>query len=154
MKKLIWKLVIPLTVLSFILFTKWWYTLPVDAPDTIFYGFPMPYVCEGWHTSLSLQFFCAAFLIDIICYFLFWLILIFLIHQYWIRISMNKIVTVLLFSLAFLSLSFSALIVSNKDNLFYWKRNFDMEIMTTGFTFFWQQQERPDYYKFHPEKKK
>jgi hypothetical protein len=154
MKKLIWKLVIPLTVLSFILFTKWWYTLPRDAPDTIFYGFPLPYVCDGWHTSLSLQFFCAPFLIDAICYFLFWFIIIFCIHRYCIRIIIPKTITALLLSFMCLSLGFSVFVISNKDNLFYWKKNFDMEIMTTGYKFLWQQQERSDYYKYHPEKKK
>lgn len=34
MKSLIFKIVIPLTIVSFATFTKWWYASPVDAPDT------------------------------------------------------------------------------------------------------------------------
>jgi hypothetical protein len=26
-----------------------------------------------------------------------------------------------------------------------------MEIMETGYKFYWQQTERPDYYKYHPK---
>lgn len=56
MKQLTLKLIIPLTVISFAIFTKWWYALPADAPDTMFHGFPFPFVCEGWHSSMTLQF--------------------------------------------------------------------------------------------------
>ncbi|MEM6768710.1 MAG: hypothetical protein AAF655_27470, partial [Bacteroidota bacterium] len=57
MKQLIWRLVIPLTIISFFLVTKWWFVAVEDAPDSWMYGFPFPYLCEGWHTSLSLQVF-------------------------------------------------------------------------------------------------
>jgi hypothetical protein len=64
-KNLTWKLMLPLTLMSFATFTKWWYVLPVAARDTMMTGFPLPFVCEGWHTSMSLQIFMAEFLINL-----------------------------------------------------------------------------------------
>ncbi|MBP0613959.1 hypothetical protein J8J42_13040 [Chryseobacterium sp. cx-311] len=151
MKQLTLKLVIPLTVISFATFTKWWYVLPVDAPDTMFSGFPLPFVCEGWHTSLSLQIFVTEFTIDLLTYFLFWLALVFCIDRFLTKIIPHKILTITLWTLTGLVIIGSGLIASNPDNIFYVKRPFDMETMETGYKFIWQYTERPDYYKYHPE---
>ncbi|WP_234859378.1 hypothetical protein [Aquimarina aquimarini] len=47
MKKLIWKFILPITIISFTLFTKWWHVLVLDGPDEILTGFPFPYKCNG-----------------------------------------------------------------------------------------------------------
>lgn len=39
MKQLIIKVIIPLTIISFTTFTKWWYVLPIDGTDQLFYVF-------------------------------------------------------------------------------------------------------------------
>jgi hypothetical protein len=75
-------MVLPLTVISFGTITKWWYALPVDAPDTMFTGFPFAYACPGWHTSMSLQIFVTEFIIDFLTYFLLWFVLIFCIDHF------------------------------------------------------------------------
>lgn len=36
----------------------------------------------------------------------------------------------------------------------HWDRDFEIEVMETGYRFFWEDHERPDYYKYHPEKRK
>jgi len=144
----------PLTVISLAIFTKWWYALPIDAPDTMFSGFPLPFVCPGWHTSMSLQFFVLEFVIDLLAYFFFWIAIVFCIDRFVININPRKIVTIPLFILTGLVIAGSGLIASNKENLFYLKRPFKMEIMTTGYQFIWQSTERPDYYKYHPEDKR
>jgi hypothetical protein len=150
MKQLTFNLVLPLTVISFATITKWWYALPVDAPDTLFAGFPFPFVCDGWHTSMALQIFVTEFIADFLIYFLFWFIVILCIDRLWTRIKMNKIVTIALWTLAGFVLGGATLIASNPDNLFYVKRPFDMDVMETGYKFMWQHTERPDYYKYHP----
>jgi len=71
-KQLTWKLILPLTVISFATCNKWWYVFPVDAPDTMLTGFPFRYVGPDWHTSMSLQIFIMEFAIDILVYFTFW----------------------------------------------------------------------------------
>jgi hypothetical protein len=57
LKELIYKRIIPLTIISFLLVTKWWYVLPIDSPHSIMIGFPLAYSCKGWHTSMSEQYF-------------------------------------------------------------------------------------------------
>lgn len=154
MKQLTLKIIIPLTVISFATITKWWYAIPVDAPDTLFAGFPFPFVCDGWHTSMSLQIFATELFADLLTYFLFWCLIIFCIDRFGIKIKTNKIVTIVLWTLTAIVVSGATLIASNPDNLFYVKRPFDIEIMETGYKFVLQQTERPDYYKYHPEDKK
>ena len=150
MKSLTFKLVLPLTIISFGTLTQWWYTLPVDAPDTMFNGFPFPFVCEGWHTSMSLQIFVTEFIADLLTYFLFWFILAFCINRFVAQLKIHKAFTVCLWTLSGFIIAFATVLAANKDNLFYVKRPFKMEIMETGFQFSWQHVERPDY-KYHPE---
>jgi hypothetical protein len=91
-KDLVKKLVLPLTFISFALWTKWWmvYALPIDAPDIIMVGFPLTYAGDGWHTSLSLQIFFLELLIDLLTYFLFWLVVILLVDRFVVKIRVNK----------------------------------------------------------------
>ena len=147
------KLILPLTIISFAAVTKYWYTLPVDAPDTMCWGFPFPYVCEGWHTSLSLKIFVVEFFADFLTYLLFWSVMYWGINRMGIKIVVNKVVTTVLWVFAGLVVSGSGIIAANPDNLFYLKRSFEMEVMETGFQFIWQQTPRPDYYRYHPESK-
>jgi hypothetical protein len=154
MKSLTFKIVLPLTVISFATLTKWWYVLPVDAPDTMLTGFPFPFLCNGWHTSLSLQIFVTEFIADLVTYFLFWFILIFCINRFAVKLKVHKAVTISLWTLSGLIIAFATLLAANKDNLFYAKRPFGIEVMETGFKFGWQHKERPDFYKYHPEAKR
>ena len=142
-----------MTIITFVVFTKWWYTLPLDAPDTVFIGFPLPYVCNGWHTSMSLQFFIFEFLIDILTYFSIYIILILGFHRFIYNIKPHKILVKSLYSLAILCLLLTSFIVINPNHLFHIKRDFNIEIMETGYKFIWQNPEHSDYYTFHPEKK-
>lgn len=149
MKLLTFKIVIPVTIISFATFTKWWYALPVDAPDTMFTGFPFPFVCNGWHTSLSLQIFMTELIIDLLAYFLFWLILIFVVNRFLTKIKPNKLLSICLWALSGFIIGFAILLAANRDNLFYVKRPFNIEVMKTGYQFGWQQIQRPDYNKVH-----
>ena len=143
MKQLTWKLVLPLTIISFVTFTKWWYVLPVDAPDSMMIGFPFPFICEGWHTSMSLQIFIIELCFDLLIYFLFWFIVISLIDRFLIKIKPHKILTIALLTLSGLITIMCCLVVSNKDNIFFMKRPFKVEIITTGFKTIWVYQDRP-----------
>jgi hypothetical protein len=69
MKKQIVQLTLALTSISMYSVTKWWYTLPVDGPDKLYWGFPLAFMGEGFHTSMSLQFFVLEFLADFLVYF-------------------------------------------------------------------------------------
>ncbi len=152
MKQLTWKLILPLTIISFATVTKWWYTLPVDAPDTLYSDFPFPFVGDGWHTSLSLQIFILEFFADFFIYFLFWFTVVFIIHRFLKKMHLPKSITIGLWSISGLIICLTIFITTFPDNAFYFKRPYDMEIMETGYKFTWQHTERPDYYKYHPEK--
>ncbi len=151
MKKLTLQLVLPLTVLSFATVTKWWYALPVDAPDTLLAGFPFPFVAEGWHTSMSLQFFILELCADFLTYFIFWFGVLYAINRFWRSIHPNKMVTVVVWIMAILIIGGAGFIASNPNHLFYVKRPFDMEVLETGYKFVWQPTERPDYSQYHRE---
>lgn len=153
MKSLTFKIVIPLTILSFATLTKWWYALPVDAPDTIFTGFPFAFVCNGWHTSLSLQIFILEFLVDLLIYFLFWFILIFCLNRFVAKLHVYRAITIGLWTLSGLVIAFATLLAANKDNLFYVKRPFNMKVIETGFQYGWQHKQRLDYSEFQPATK-
>jgi hypothetical protein len=135
-------------VISFTVFTKWWYVLPVDGPDTMMAGFPLPYVSDGWHTSLSLQIFVIELLVDLLCYFLFWFIVVFCVDRFAIKIKLHKVVAIFLLSTAGLSIYSLFFVASISDNLVYLKRPFDAETLVTGYKFVWNENQRPDNFDF------
>jgi hypothetical protein len=130
------------------IFTKWWYILPVDAPDSMMYGFPIPYSCNGWHTSLSYQIFIFEFLVDLLIHFAFWFVVAFIINRLIIKIRLHKIVVIALLSIAGLFAGGLILLASNSTNLFYLKRQFDIEILKTGYKFMWDGYSRPENFDF------
>jgi hypothetical protein len=154
MNQLIIRLVIPLTVISFATITKWWYTFPVDAPDTLYIGFPFPFVGDGWHTSMSLQFFILEFLVDFTFYFFFWLTVVFCVSRILTNVQMHTILTIGLWTISGLIIFYATYIASFSENVFLLKRGYEMEIMETGYKFVWQRTERPDYYKNQSKEKK
>ena len=153
MKQLIWKLILPLTIISFATFTKWWYALVEDGPDEIFSGFPLPFICRGWHTSLSSQIFIAELLFDFLVYFSFWFLVVLFINHFAVSFILSKVLTFLILSLTGLVLISSISIVSNTDTIYYLNRPFKIKILETGYKFIWNEQERSDFYKYYPEDK-
>lgn len=152
MKPIILKYILAITVLSFVCVTKWWYVLVVDGTDEVMYGFPFIYMCKGFHTSMSLQFFMLEFFDNLFCYFLFWYVLFYLIDRFVARVRINRIVSVSLNSLAVLTVLFALFFVIDKNNLFFVKRHFDIEIMETGYQVVGQNPKHQDYCKYHPER--
>ena len=149
MKSLTLKIVLPLTIISSVTLTKWWYASPVDAPDTMFTGFPLPFVCDGWHTSLSLQIFIVEFFVDLLTYFVLWLVIVYCFNRYVIKLKAYKTVTICLWMLSGLIIAFVTLLAANPDNLYYVKRPFKMDILDTGIHFGWNPVERPNFQKQH-----
>ncbi|GAB0156689.1 hypothetical protein CHRYSEOSP005_19560 [Chryseobacterium sp. Alg-005] len=143
MKHLLLPLIIPLTIISLLVFTKWWYVLPVDAPDTMMMGFPLPYVSDGWHTSMSLQIFIIEFFIDLAVHFLVWLLIIFFIHRYIWQINIPKFLIIILWVSAIVTSSLVIFIATLPDQIIKFKRDWDMQVIDTGYKFIWQQQKRP-----------
>jgi len=154
MKKLVIYLVIPLTIIVFAFITKWWYVLVIDGTDVILTGFPLPFVCPGFHTSMSLQIFILEFVVDLLTYFIAIFLLIFFIDKFIMKIKVHRAMTIALYGLCGLIMSVSGLLAADSNNLFFLSRPFDIEIMDSGYQFTWQKLAHPDYYKYHPEKRK
>jgi hypothetical protein len=148
MKKIIWQLVLPLTVISFEIFTKWWFVLVEDGPSEILTGFPLPYFCSGWHTSLSLQIFVTELVIDVFTYFIFWFLIVFIINKYVYKFKPHKIRTRILLISSGLILALNILIASNPDNIFTIKRDFNIQILDEGFDVFKIQSKYPELADF------
>ena len=153
MRRLIFTLVIPLTIISFAFFTKWWYALPEDAPDTMFIGFPFPYVGDGWGSSMSLQYFAIEFIADLLTYFAFWFLLAALIDRFLIKIKLNKALTIILWCFSGLIISGAVFIASVFESNFYLTRDFKMEVLDSGFNLPLEHKQRPDLNKYHSENK-
>ena len=147
MKQLTWKLVLPLTIISFTIFTKWWH-VQADDYQEILRGFPLPFVCPGWHTSLSLQIFVLELVIDIFAYFVFWSSMAFIVTKTAKSFRMHKAVTITLLTTAGLCTIALILLAINSDNIYTATRPFDIEVKETGYRFIWQDQTRPDYQKY------
>lgn len=129
--------------------TKWWYTLPLDGPDKMYWGFPLAFLGEGFHTSMSFQFFIMEFCIDFIIYFLFWIILILAYRKYFSKqIPINILKIIWPFSIV-LTLVFS-IFISMSNPIFKYKRDYDWKIMATGYMFIWENTPSKNMNEFQP----
>ncbi|MGB0862008.1 MAG: hypothetical protein ACPGXZ_03775 [Saprospiraceae bacterium] len=145
MKQLTWKAILPLTIISFFFVSKWWYVLPIDAPDTMMGGFPLIWVSDAWHTSLAYQIFVLELIANFLLYFLFWFLVFFTINRYYFEIKVPKALTIASLSISGLICILVLLIGTMPNHIYKVKRDFDIEVLTTGYTFFWQRRERPKY---------
>ncbi|MEW5677237.1 hypothetical protein ABGT15_13060 [Flavobacterium enshiense] len=136
MKNLDFKNAISLTLISFIAITKQWNVLPVDAPESEMYGFPFPYSCTGWHTSMSRQFFILEFFIDILCYYIFWLVILLCLKKLHVKLFANKMIKYSLITLSGILVLISLLLVFVFENVFDLYRDFDFTVLETNIKFF------------------
>jgi len=139
MRQLLYKLILPITVILFGTVTKWWNVSVVDAPDDVMPGFPLPYVCSGWHTSLSLQIFILELSIDLVIYYLLTWLMIFIVHRFVMTINVAKLFVFVLYGVSAVFLFFFVMIALNPDNIFYWRNPFEFKVMATGIRFILQK---------------
>lgn len=139
------KLVLPLTIVSIFTITGWWYALPVDGVDTLYWGFPFPYVGEGWHTSGSLQFFILEGLADLLTYFLLCFALILVIQKWVPNIASSKRFIRLVWVMAGLYLLGATFVLGVSNPVFNIKRPYEWRMIDNGLVFIWQRTPRPDY---------
>ena len=153
MKKLVLNLIIPITIISFFSLSKWWYLIPIDGADSMFYGFPFPYYGDASNTSMALQFFVVEMIIDFIIYFLIWFIIIFCINMFVRQIKLFKILVFPIWGIAILISSYFIFIASLPDNQFYLKRDFEIhKVIDSGISIFGEN--RPNYYDYYPKQEK
>lgn len=140
--KLIFTLVLPLTIILFGTITKWRYVYVEDGTDDFLYGFPLTFICSGWHTSMSLQIFILALIFDFFVYFVFCLSIGILADSYFKQIVINKYFKFGLYGLATATVLLYGLLFSNPDNIVQLKRDFKYKEIRHGYKFIWQRDKR------------
>ncbi|TAE83233.1 MAG: hypothetical protein EAY81_08595 [Bacteroidetes bacterium] len=134
--------------MSFGLFTKWWYVLPLDGRQTYLWGFPFAWVGEGWQTSGALQFFVLEGIVDFIVYYLCWFIAIYGLTRY-IKLTINKPTLYILRLSAVIIMASYAVGISISYPTFNTHRHFDMQIIRSGYGVVWSYQ--TDYEQLLPQ---
>ncbi|XOV92213.1 MAG: hypothetical protein ACFHWX_02125 [Bacteroidota bacterium] len=138
MKQAILRFYLPLTLVSFELVTKWWYGLAIDAKDVFFQGFPFIYRCEGFHTSMSTQYFILPMIADLLIYFLILFATGQLISRIW-KLQTPKVIARIFwigFGIFFCVRTYFSVTVF--DDRYKLNRDFDVAIFGTGISTFGQ----------------
>ena len=139
----------PVTIIIFILFTKWWIVDVVDGTDGIMYGFPFIYKAPAFYTSLAEEYFIPELIADLILYFGVIFGIVYLINRFLFEITIRKVVSVILFIIASLLVSFELLFAFMPDNKFSLERDYDIVIKQTGFEFPLNNSDRKEFDNYH-----
>lgn len=133
MRRHVFTFTLPLAILLFALVTQWSFGVVTDWKHEIFYGFPFIYKCNGWHTSLSTQYFVLEMTLNFLCYVLFSFLITVLVNKKW-SIRIPKAITITFWSV--FGVFFAAFVYfSNElDDIYHLKRDFDVEIYDRGFS--------------------
>ncbi|QSB26652.1 hypothetical protein [Flavobacterium sp. CLA17] len=148
-KKVILNLALPLSIITFILFTKWWIADVVDGTDGVMYGFPLIYKSPAFYTSMAEQYFIMELLIDFLFYFAVLSTILFLINIYISEIKIKRNLLRFIYVIAVLLLGVEILFATVFETSFSIKRDFDIKIKQTGFKFYFSNEERNEFNKLH-----
>ena len=148
-RKLIINLVLPVTIIIFILFTKWWIVNVVDGTDGIMYGFPFIYKAPAFYTSMAEEYFILELIADLIIYFGVIFGIVYLMNKFLFTITIRKVVSIILFIVASLLISLELLFTFMPENKFSFKRDDDIEIKQTGFEFPFNNSDRKEFDNYH-----
>ena len=135
MKKIIFRLTLPLTLISFGIITKWSYGIVIDGTNEFLYGFPLIYKCDGFHTSLSTQYFLTEMIVNLLIYFSFWLTITLILNRIW-KINIPKLISKI-FWIGYAVLFLGFIYLSNDlDDRYLTKRDFEVKIFDSGISIF------------------
>ncbi len=154
MKKLAFRLVFPLTFISYVLFEKWWYIIIVDGPDKTAYGFPLINCSDSLASSLEYYYFILETVFNISVFTLFWAVIVYVIDRFTFKISISGIlakISLMLLSIYLIAFTYISI---NFNTRFFLKRDFGVQtVIETGYHFIWVDFE-PDYSKINTETRK
>lgn len=139
----------PLTIITFVLFTKWWIADVVDGTEGIMYGFPFIYWSPAFYTSMAVQYFIIELLVDFILYFAVILLIIYFFNKYIIEIKIKKLAANLLLLMAIILLSLEVFMASLPENLFFLRRDFDIIVKDSGFSYPFNTKDKKIFYDYH-----
>jgi hypothetical protein len=144
MKQVTLKLAVAFSIISMFLLTKWWFALPIDSPDKLYWGFPFAFMGEGFHTSMSYQFFLLEFFANLAVYFSFWLVLILYVNKWVPNFKLPNLVSKIIWPLALILCTGFIILISISNPIFHFNRPYDWEILQTGKVFIWENTPRPE----------
>jgi len=139
----------PITVILFILFTKWWIAFITDGPDYVMYGFPLIYKSPAFHTSMAQQYFVMELFIDFLVYFTIVSAFLFSINKFIFKIKLKKKLIISIYLIATLLLGIEILFATVFETSFSIRRDFGTDIKQTGFKFYFSERERQIYNQSH-----
>jgi len=143
------KLAFPLTIIIFILFTKWWIADVVDGSDGVMYGFPLIYKSPAFYTSMAEQYFIMEFLIDFIFYFITVFAVLSLTNKFIAKIKLKRKLLIIIYAVAGIIFGIEALMATVFETSFLIKRDFDIVIKQTGVKFYFSNKDREEFNKLH-----
>jgi hypothetical protein len=147
-KKTVLVLAFPLTVIIFILFTKWWIVDVIDGPDCVMYGYPLVYKSPAFHTSMAQQYFIMELLIDLLVYFTIISSILFLISESISKIKSRKLL-VILYVIAGGLFGIEILFATVFETSFSIQRDFGITVKQTGFKFYFSNNEKDEFNTMH-----
>jgi hypothetical protein len=122
-----------------VFFTKWWYAVPVDGPDKYYWGFPLAFAGEGFHTSGSLQLFLLEFVVDVVFHVVCLLSVFHLCLRLNIQPFKNKWVPRIAWVGAVLCIICAMTLLCVSNPVIHAKRPYLWEVRASGYKFIWQQ---------------
>lgn len=137
------RLVLPVTLLAFSLFTMRWHVFVEDIGDEVMYGFPFIYKWRGWHTSVSTQYFVMEFIGNLFIYFTICFAVIYIIRR-WMKFRIARTVSLLLWVTATLAITVNEFWLMMPETLYHTKRKFEVKVHDTGFHFNWRSDEKTE----------
>jgi hypothetical protein len=126
----------------------WRYVLIVDGIDETLIGFPLPYICPGWHTSLSYQIFISEFLIDFVIYFVFCFLIVFVVDRFIWEIKTGRKIVIALYIISGFLIVDPIFLLGLNDHVYKFKSDFDTKTLESGIKFWRTGVERPDLDKY------
>lgn len=126
--------IIPLTILSVFLISKYWYVQVIDWTDEFMVGFPLIFTCRGFHTSLSSQFFIFEFIVDFIVYYFLIFFIAYLTKRYLVNFSISKFFYRIYWSLFMITCCLFFAISYISTDFYQLKRDFEVEEIDRGFS--------------------
>lgn len=147
--KAILNLAFPLTIILFILLTKWWVVDVVDGSDCVMYGFPLIYKSPAFYTSLAEQYFVMEFLIDFLFYFVSVFAILFLINRFITELKLKRKLLIIIYVIAGILFGLETFMATVFETSFSIQRDFDIVVRQTGAKFYFSDKERKEFDKFH-----
>jgi hypothetical protein len=148
MKPLITRFVLPLSLIFFMVFTKWW-QVETDLAVNYLYGFPLAYTAPCIGGGRCVQYFLLPLAVDLVVYFLVVLLFTWLIYRFH-QLQIPSSIAYLLWAINVLYYIPSVAYKNAKaDNQFYWQKEFTVfRVVHTGYFFIWEEDPIVDYSKY------